>query len=63
MSLEFARKKNISLRKKNEIYTVIAVDEKSLKYNKEKIDQQTEETRLQIELHMHNMQFDIIIIR
>ena len=38
MSSEFARKTNILLRKKIEIYTVTAIDKESLKYNKKKIN-------------------------
>ena len=38
MSLEFVKKVNISLKEKSNVYAVIAIDEKSFKYNKEKID-------------------------
>ena len=38
MSFTFARKTKISLQKKNNVYTVIDIDKKSLKYNKEQID-------------------------
>ena len=46
MLSEFIRKANILLRKKSDVYAIIVIDEKSLKYNKEKVDQQTEKVRL-----------------
>ena len=46
MSLEFIKKVNVSLKKKSNVYIVIVIDKKSLKYNKEKINQQIEEIRL-----------------
>ena len=55
MLLEFTRKMNILLRKKNEIYIVTVIDKKLLEYNKEKIDQQIEEIRLQIKLYINNI--------
>ena len=39
MLLEFIKKVNISLKKKSDVYIVTVIDEKSLKYNKEKINQ------------------------
>ena len=59
--LEFIRKANISLKKKNNVYAVTVIDKELLEYNKEKIDQQTEEIRLQIKLHINNILFNIII--
>ena len=46
MLLEFMRKVNILLEKKSNVYVVTVIDKKFLEYNKEKIDQQIEETRL-----------------
>ena len=46
MSSSFARKANILLQRKSDVYTVTDIDEKSLKYNKEMINQETEEIRL-----------------
>ena len=53
----------ISLQKKSNVYAVIDIDEKSLEYNKEKINCKTEETQLQIESYINNIQFNIILIR
>ena len=39
MSLKFVRKVNILLKEKSDVYAVTLIDEKSLKYNKEKINQ------------------------
>ena len=63
MLSEFIKKVNISLKKKSDVYTVTVVDKESFKYNKEKINQQTEEIRLQIELYINNILFNIIVIR
>ena len=38
MSLEFIKKANILLKKKNDVYIVTVIDKESLKYNKEKIN-------------------------
>ena len=46
MSSSFAKKANISLQRKSDVYAVTDIDEKPLEYNKEKVDQETEETRL-----------------
>ena len=61
--LEFAKKVKILLQKKSNVYAVTDIDEKSLEYNKETVDQETEETQLQIRSHMNNMQFNIMLIR
>ena len=61
--LEFAKKVKILLQKKSDVYAVTDIDEKSLEYNKETVDQETEETQLQIRSHMNNMQFNIMLIR
>ena len=58
---EFVKKMKILLQKKSDIYAVTDIDEKSLEYNKEMINQETEETQLQIEPHINDMQFDIIL--
>ena len=60
---EFTKKIKISLQKKSNVYTVTDIDEKPLRYNKEKINQETEEIRLCIRSHMNNMQFNIMLIR
>ena len=36
--LEFIKKVNILLKEKSDVYIVTVIDEKSLEYNKEKID-------------------------
>ena len=63
LSPEFAKKVKILLQKKSNIYAVTDIDEKSLRYNKETVDQETEEIRLQIRSHINNMQFNIMLIR
>ena len=61
--LEFVKKIKISLQKKGNVYAVTNIDEKLLEYNKEKVNQETEEIRLYIESHINNMQFNIMLIR
>ena len=61
LSLEFTKKVKISLQKKSDVYAVTDIDEKSLEYNKETVDQETEETQLQIRSYMNDMQFNIIL--
>ena len=61
LSPEFMKKMKISLQKKSNVYAVTDIDEKSLEYNKEMIDQETEEIWLQIRPHMNDMQFDIML--
>ena len=46
LSPEFAKKVKILLQRKSDIYAVTDIDEKFLEYNKEMIDQETEEIRL-----------------
>ena len=41
--LKFIRKVNISLYQKSDVYTVTDIDEKSLEYNKEMINNKIEE--------------------
>ena len=53
----------ISLQKKSNVYAVTDIDEKSLEYNKEKIDHKIEETRLCIRPHINDMQFNITLTR
>ena len=60
---EFAKKVKILLQKKSNVYAVTDIDEKSLEYNKEMIDQEMKEIRLQIRLYMNNMQFNIMLIK
>ena len=52
---EFAKKVKISLQKKSDVYAVTDIDEKLLEYNKETVDQEMKEIRLQIKLYMNNM--------
>ena len=63
LSPEFTKKAKILLQKKSDVYAVMNIDEKSLEYNKETVDHETEEIRLQIRLHMNDMQFNIMLIR
>ena len=44
--LKFIKKVKISLQKKSNVYAVTDIDEKSFKYNKETVNQETEEIRL-----------------
>ena len=46
---------------KSDVYAVIDIDKKSLKYNKERVNQKTEEIRLYIKSDINNMQFNIIL--
>ena len=46
MSSSFVKKANILLQRKSDVYAVTDIDEKSLEYNKETVDQETEEIRL-----------------
>ena len=61
LSPEFMKKAKISLQKKSNAYAVTDIDEKPLEYNKETVDQETEETQLQIEPHINDMQFNITL--
>ena len=61
LSSEFVKKAKISLQKKSDVYAVTDIDEKSLEYNKETVDQETEEIRLQIRPHINDMQFNIML--
>ena len=63
LSSEFTKKAKILLQKKSNVYAVTDIDEKSLEYNKEIIDQEMKKTQLQIESHMNDMQFNIMLIR
>ena len=60
--LEFAKKVKILLHRKSDVYAVTDIDKKSLKYNKEKIDQEMKEIRLHIRSHTNDMQFNIMLI-
>ena len=55
LSSEFTKKAKILLQRKSNVYAVTDIDEKSLEYNKEIIDQEIEEIRLQIRLHINDM--------
>ena len=59
----FAKKADILLQRKSDVYAVTDIDEKLLRYNKEMIDQEIEEIRLWIRPHMNDMQFNIMLIR
>ena len=61
LSSEFTKKVKISLQKKSNVYAVTDIDEKPLKYNKETVDHETEEIRLQIRSYMNDMQFNITL--
>ena len=61
LSSEFTKKAKISLQKKSNAYAVTDIDEKFLEYNGEKVDHETEETRLHIRPHMNDMQFNITL--
>ena len=63
LSPEFTKKAKISLQKKSNVYAVTDIDEKPLRYNGEKVDHKTEETRLHIRPHMNDMQFNIMLTR
>ena len=52
MSSTFIKKVKLPLQKKSDVYEVTAVDDKLLFYNKEMIDHETEEIRLQIRPHV-----------
>ena len=60
---EFAKKAKILLQKKSDVYVVTDIDKKSLEYNKETVDQEMKEIRLQIELYMNDMQFNIMLTK
>ena len=63
MLLEFIKKVNILLKRKSNVYIVTVINKKLLDYNKEKIDQQTEEIKLQIRSYINDMQFNIMLIK
>ena len=58
---EFTKKVKILLQKKSDVYVVTDIDEKLLEYNKETVDQEIKETRLQIKSHMNDIQFNIML--
>ena len=63
LSSEFVKKVKILLQKKSDVYAVTDIDEKLLEYNKEMINQKIKEIWLQIESHMNDMQFNIMLTR
>ena len=63
MLSEFVRKMKILLQKKDNVYAVTDIDKKSLEYNKEQINQEIKEIRLQIRSHMNDMQFDVMLTK
>ena len=64
MSSIFAKKVKIPLQQKKgrDIYKVTSVNNETLSYNKEVVDHKIEDTQLQIESHVQNMQFNIMLI-
>jgi len=60
MSLEFARKAQISLQKKKESYNLRNFDETFMKYNNELIDQKTQLIYLKLERHWKKLRLDVI---
>ena len=64
MSSIFTKKVKISLQQKKsrDTYEVTSVDDTALSYNKGVVNQETEDTWLQIRPHVQNMQFDITLI-
>ena len=64
MLLMFTKKVKILLQQKKDrdTYEVTSVDDKTLSYNKKVVDHKTEDTWLQIEPHVWDMQFNIMLI-
>ena len=64
MSLTFAKKSKVQLQqsKKQNIYKVTSVDDAVLSYNNRVIDHKMKDTWLQIESHVQDMWFNIMII-
>ena len=60
---EFIKKAKILFQKKRDVYAVTDIDEKSLEYNKEIINQKIEEIRLQIRPHINDIQFDTTLTK
>ena len=58
----FYKKMKLPLQEKSDVYEVTAVDNKLLSYNKEMIDHKIKEIRLQIELYVWDMWFNITLI-
>ena len=46
---------------KSDVYVVTDIDKKSLRYNKEIVNQETEEIRLHIRSYINNIQFNIML--
>ena len=61
ISSSFAKKVNILLQRKSDVYAVTDIDEKSLEYNKERVNQEIKEIRLQIRSYINDMQFNIML--
>ena len=64
MSLMFAKKTKILLQQKKgrDTYKITSVDDKALSYNKRVVDYEMKDTWLQIEPHVQDMQFNIMLI-
>ena len=63
MLLKFVKKVNILLKKRSKVYLIMNINKKLLLFNNNMIDQETEEIRLRIKLHINNMIFNIIAIK
>ena len=64
ISSTFVKKSEVQLQQKENknIYKVTSVDNTALSYNNRVVNHETEDTQLQIEPHVQNMQFNIMII-
>ena len=64
MSLMFVNKTRIQLQQKKikNIYEVTSVDNTALSYNNKVVNHKIEDTQLQIESHVQNMWFNIMLI-
>ena len=51
----FIKKVNISLQTKSDVYAVTDIDEKSLEYNKEIVNQEIKEIKLHIRSYINNI--------
>ena len=64
ISSTFVKKSKVQLQQKKnrDIYKVTSVDDTALSYNNRVVNHKTEDTQLQIEPHVQNMQFNIMLI-
>ena len=63
ISPTFAKKSKVQLQQKKnrDIYKVTSVDNTALSYNNRVVDHKMKDTWLQIEPHVQDMQFDIML--